>query len=230
MLLAVFVTFMVIAGTALAVLLLNYWRLRLAEDVHAVRVTTAQAARMLQTGDIVAFSSQRPGIVPRVIALVTHSPYLHLGIVVGANMLHYTDPAHEGFYLPRRLCPHQSVGPNLSDMRGLLERFAASGALITIMRHKRSPTHEELVEAAHSFCGIPYDAFHTESFVRYRLDPRGVPTRLQCNTFVGALLERLGVLTQSPHPVTDYKPGRILHMLALAGYDHAATLLLTPLP
>jgi hypothetical protein len=207
----------------LAAIMLGYWRLRCMESATATVVSWRDAMQFLRTGDVVAFSSSRPTLVSRLIAVCTGSCYLHVGIVVGTDLLHYTAPGEDAFYAPRRVCATLS-GPNLSDTSVLLRRFANERGFVAVMRPVLSRSAGAILDEARKFCGTPYDMHFLVSFLMHRLDPRGYPDRMQCITFVGTLLERLGMLHISPHPLVDYAPVRLFRALARSGFAHAGTL------
>jgi hypothetical protein len=208
---------------ALAVCVVNYRLVWDADARDAVDATEEATMDALRTGDVVAFGVASPGPGPYVAALATRTTKFHIGIVVGAHLLHYSAPDADAFYNPRHLCA--VPGPNLSDARQLIHGFAQHDALVHVLRPSRTLAAEELLAQARVFCGTPYDMHFVRSFL-FR-DNRG--RRIQCNTFVGAMFERLGMLPPSVDPVRDYRPGRILELLeAHGGFRHVTLARLRP--
>ena len=211
--------------TAVAICVLNYRLVWDADARDAVDSTEEALSKGLRTGDVVAFGVASPGPGPYVAALATRTTKFHIGIVVGTQLLHYSAPNADAFYRPRHLCA--VPGPNLSDARQLVHGFAKHDAIVHVVRPPKAIDAEELLAQARAFCGTPYDMHFVRTFL-FGDNKRG---RMQCNTFVGAMVERLGMLPPSVNPVRDYRPGRILELLeGHGGFTHVTLARLRPSP
>ena len=175
----------------------------------------------IQTGDIVAFASRFPGITPKAVAMFVGCPFFHVGVAVSNNeLLHYIEPNLEWFYRPhRRLCP---TGPCFSNVSDLVDahREHTGRAAMCVLRPTSSVKREDIVDAAMlvARCGNRpryYEDSFIVSYVTRRFHPVG--DTLHCNTFIGVLMEQLGLLPISEHPREDYRPGRILPLMLRSG-------------
>jgi hypothetical protein len=175
----------------------------------------------IRIGDVVAFASRYPGIVPKAVATFVGSPFFHVGIAVSnGEMLHYIEPNLAWFYRPRRrLCP---TGPCFSNISELVEAHSkhTGGVTMLVLRPASKMQDGAIIDAARwvSRCGSHprnYEDSYIVSYVTRRFHP--VIDTLHCNTFVGLLMEQLGRLPISEHPREDYRPGRLLSMLVRRG-------------
>jgi hypothetical protein len=67
------------------------------------------------------------------------------------------------------------------------------------------------MDVTRSFCDHEYDEAFVSSYLK------GRSTKLNCLTFVGAVLERIGALPPSDRPVKDYAPGAFSNALCKRG-------------
>jgi hypothetical protein len=198
---------------------------------------TAQAlTHALHSGDIVYACIRQSAPIAKFVNAFTGTCFYHVGIVVEQGstkyLLHYVDPAYNDFFQPKPLgCGLRPSGegaannlnPCLSEISSLLERGAKYDTRILVRTYNGSLSSNDIMGLARRIgCGRPYDQrFYLSYFTqRYKRDV----VVLHCNTFIGLLLEAMGELPPSPHPVRDYVPGRLWQKVLDAAPSYATTM------
>lgn len=191
--------------------------------------------RNVHDGDVVFFASRDPKLMTRSIGVYLKTCFYHVGIVVhvGGEMqlMHFIEPHHRAIFQGRALegCP--ADGLCVSNMDVFL-RAHGVGTVVAIMTPVVPQDGATLVTIGRSIaCGVvnaTYDTDFVGSYVRsmlFKINARN----LHCNTFVGLLLERIGILPVERNPTQAYIPGATMHAMKQSGAFHDPEIVLVAL-
>lgn len=177
----------------------------------------------VQEGDILYFSEAKASLFTKTICAVKSTCFLHTAVVVRIpgrlelSLVHFTDPRDDRFFRPEPLC----CGVKGSLSSSAIDTVFASygrGALITVFR-PRHPADPNLFDHCLAVgCPRLYDTDYVSTCLKSLFARDLHPARLQCNTFIGFLAERLGSLPVSQNPTMDYVPGTMYRLLARSEY------------
>jgi hypothetical protein len=200
---------------ASAIVVTLYWDMATLRGAEVgSHVSSSELANALLPGDVVAFSSAGPSVKSALIAAYMRTPYLHVGLVIEGGLLaHFVSPDDEAFFGIRGPA---GPGPIVGPLYDVLERYRSEHAIVAAYR---SP-HQASVEwsdVALSFCNREYDTASVSSYFK-----SSKSSKLNCITFVGAVLERVGTLPPSVNPSRDYSPGAFYDVLRERGGFHKA--------
>lgn len=186
----------------------------------------------LRDGDIIFFSRHDAAVTSRTISGLFGTPFFHVAVVILRDsrpmLLHYVEPVPEGLqrYEPQALCP-PGLGPSVSDLAAVLANVGP-GTLLGVLRTRQEEYGADIVDAAIRVAcpggrGLPYDGAYEVSYLWSFIAPSQTAAKLQCNSFVGLLMEALGVLKKrsEPDPTRAYTPDKLLRALVNSGNFYA---------
>ena len=200
-----------------------YSRLRVGTREHRPIKSTCAIYARLEEGDVVFFSSAKSGSKQsKTIAVVTNSVFYHCAVVVrfGSKkmLMHFIDASDREFFQPEYIC-REGDGLCISDASRALQQYG-SGSLVAVYSILRA-THANLnwfalgTSVACREGNIKgYDYSFIASFFLGS-------DNLQCNSFVGLLLEEAGILPSlsrhGANPGRTYVPGNIMRLMDASG-------------
>lgn len=217
------VAFVTVGTTAIGLVILSYalFRWNTCKKAASIQCGGARSARdvanSLRTGDIVSFcfDARKVNLPILVAGMAMGTCFYHVGMVVEQNgtkyIMHYLAPKDSALATAERMCPVPGPGPVLSVLEDALRVAASSNTVLYISRASNgfSWTSGDIINLAMSMaCGNDYDTGMFVSYIIKKYSPEATDS-VHCNTFIGTLLERMGVLSKSPHPIRDYVPGKL---------------------
>lgn len=203
----------VVLAVCLYVLAKTYMHIEAMKLSCKDRMPPEEFLKHLNAGDIIFTAHSKCSWLTKAINTFTGTNYYHVGIVVVIDgkkwLLHYTDPRYAYFYKPVFLCKDQGVSDMcISDLADICQEWTDYGTYVLIAPYDGQFNSDMLIAKAKEIgCGKPYDGKFMWTYItsKYNVAPKA----LNCNTFIGLLLEEMGELAKSPHPVRDYIPGRL---------------------
>lgn len=202
-------------------------RMRQAVARSAARMSAQELAAAVRDGDVLAFAVRRAQPMSTLVGAACGSVFYHMGVVVRVGerplLMHFVDPKERAFFAPRYVCMARD-GLCLSDLAPLLTRYGA-GTLVAVAK-LRDPLPGHAFRRAGMSVACPagaqpkrYDSGFLSTYAASvwraaaALGASGPGGVLHCNTFVGAVLERVGAVPAARYPVLAYTPGGVLRLL-----------------
>lgn len=166
------------------------------------------------TGDILYFSSPNFKVETDLLNFVSQDIFFHVGIVVYTPrpmFLHFINPNDASFF------KSDHNGPLILSVLDDVLKCYPTRTLIC----KLSPpigklnTTEIIFKSKEIVKGKDYDQHYILSFLTSN------NTKLNCLTFLGKLMESLGILNESRNPVHTYIPGKLKRDLVNNGFKES---------
>lgn len=171
----------------------------------------------LQYGDVIFFSSSTPSFVNILSSFYFHDIFFHVGIILHAQqILHFINPNDCLFFNAHNTLFSESLV--ISNINDVINAYPDK----TIIRVLRPPKllgeplqNVDIIEYAKDIGNNKQYDYHYVMSYLFGINDH---TKLNCLTFIGVLLEKLGIFSKTINRVTTYVPGKILKLLLLKQY------------
>ena len=224
---------LILIWSAVCILRYTMLRERLIKTMNPTVIVDADAfiANDLRVGDIVVFSKGDPGIISKVVGGFLGTCFYHIAIVVRSRkesdpklyFMHFVDSIARGkFFEPSFVCNDNMDSVSLSDIQVVLPKYK-DGTMILVLRDKEinSEMNNDAIwkYGLEVGCGRSYDRRYIAEYLLTMVnnDLDTTHQRMHCNTFLGKLLEALGITPVSSNPLADYTPGSINDLIMRTG-------------
>lgn len=219
----------VCATLILTVVALEVRYLRIASSIHGgvPRRTEREIEATLRNGDVMFFAASRPPLSVRMAGGTLGTILYHACVVVRwpqmpAHLLHFVHKSDRQFFAAHPVPGCNPGGLMMSSALRVLQSYG-SGATAAILPIDVERSADAIWGAAlHAGCAARYDDHVQMRAVlsllglsgSSRPSPDGV---MSCHSFVGRLMERLGILLRTPEHLVTYLPGKTEGLLRDSG-------------
>jgi hypothetical protein len=177
----------------------------------------------LQNGDILILAKQKLNMKDLFYHITAcnllNTPYYHIGIVSGDNYVHFVKKN----YYPQFnwYCPNKDNGIQISPLKLFLEKYNEKHRpIIKVLRNEKIK-EINILEKMTDFCEYQFEAKHLSILLDYyginSLLKIEKTDKLHCNSFLGVLLEKIGILPESLNKSAEYIPNNICKILEEKG-------------
>jgi hypothetical protein len=216
---------LILIGSAVCIIRYTMIREGLIKTMKPTIIVDADAFidKDLRVGDIVVFSKRDPGIISKVVGGFLGACFYHIAIVVRSReesdpklyFMHFLDSIARGkFFEPIFVCNDNLDSVSISDIQVVLPKYK-DGTMILVLRNKEvdgAMDNDTIWRYGLEVgCGRSYDRRYIAEYLLTMVnnDLDTTHQRMHCNTFLGKLLEALGIIPVSSNPLADYTPGSI---------------------
>lgn len=175
----------------------------------------------LQNGDIIILAKQKLSVKDLFYHITAcnllNSVYYHIGIVSNNNYVHFVKNNKKFNWY----CQNKDNGIQISPIKLFLEKYNAKHKPIIKVLRNEKVKDINIKDNLSDFCEYQFEAKHLSIL----LDYYGINSllkvekidKLHCNSFLGVLLEKIGILPESLNKSSDYIPNNITKILIEKG-------------